>query len=191
MASKKKKLVKDLTRRGRLTREHRRDENSCTWRNKAHDVWAFIVRQTRGCRCEACGQAAADGKLDAHHILPKERYQWLRYAPINGVCLCHGCHKAGRFAAHRNAVWFALWLQKHRPASYAWALKHMHDAARTPPAGKAAFAYLLSTLSRLGLAEAWQARCDARKTKKKAKEIHAIDQNDQAEGGDAAPVAAV
>lgn len=184
----KKKLVKDLSRRARLAREHRRNDNSCLWKNKAHEVWAFIVRESKGNQCEMCGLPEAEGQLHAHHALPKERYQWLRYAPINGVCLCVKCHKVGRYAAHRNAVWFAMWLQEHRPNTYAWVLKHMHDEERTPPTGKAAYEYLLSILPRLGLLEKWQARCDARKTKnKKAKDTK---NGEEACEDGAAPVAA-
>lgn len=64
-------------------------------------------------------------KLDAHHLLPKERYQEYRCVRINGICLCPTHHKYGKYSAHRNPIWFALWLQINRPHQYQWCLDHM------------------------------------------------------------------
>lgn len=64
-------------------------------------------------------------QLHAHHILPKERYKEFRFKKINGLCLCPDHHKYGKFSAHRNPLWFALWLQTNRPVQYAWAVAHL------------------------------------------------------------------
>lgn len=63
--------------------------------------------------------------LNAHHLLPKERYPEFRFLPINGICLCPQHHKYSKFSAHRNPIWFTLWLRKHRPEQYVWCKANM------------------------------------------------------------------
>lgn len=65
--------------------------------------------------------------LHAHHLLPKERYPEFKFEPVNGVALCPSHHKFGRYSAHRNPIWFVVWLRRHRPEQYAWAKAHMGE----------------------------------------------------------------
>jgi len=86
----------------------------------ALSAWSAEVRKG-GC-CAICGKSEY---LNAHHLLPKERYQEFRLEPINGICLCPVHHKYGKYSAHRNMIWFACWLRKHRPEQYQWVKDHM------------------------------------------------------------------
>ena len=154
---KAKKLIKHMTKVSQRIRTQRRHTNSPLWRRKALAIWSFIVR--RYDKCEVCG---ATGKLDAHHLLPKERYQWWMFAPVNGVCLCKTCHKIGKLSAHRNPLWFALWLKINMPGRYNWAVKHIYDEPKTPPDFKAAHDYLLKRLYGSGLGPKYEARMTSR-----------------------------
>jgi len=86
-------------------------------KRKALEEWTMLVKQSG--RCQICGH---DKFLDAHHILPKERWSEYRTKLINGICLCKNCHKFGTFSAHRHGIWFGNWLREHYPEQYEWAL---------------------------------------------------------------------
>lgn len=89
---------------------------------KALAEWS---RQARAVgKCAVCGDTE---HLNAHHILPKERYKTLKLDPMNAVCLCPSCHKYDKYSAHRNPIWFAEWLGQNRNPQYLWALEHMDD----------------------------------------------------------------
>jgi 5-methylcytosine-specific restriction endonuclease McrA len=87
---------------------------------KALAQWSLAVRAC-GC-CVVCGATA---HLNAHHLLPKERYPEFKLLTINGVPLCPGCHKFSKYSAHRNPIWFTLWLRANRREQYQWAKQHM------------------------------------------------------------------
>lgn len=74
--------------------------------------WSREVRDRDEHQCVACG---ATKFLNAHHILPKERYPEFQFAVDNGITLCVKHHKWGKTAAHTNPVWFVEFLKKHRP----------------------------------------------------------------------------
>jgi 5-methylcytosine-specific restriction endonuclease McrA len=85
-----------------------------------------LVAWSREIRCDGeCSVCGATEHLQAHHVLPKERYQNLKLDLMNGVALCPTCHKYGKYSAHRNPMWFTLWLRAHRPEQYAWAKLNM------------------------------------------------------------------
>lgn len=65
--------------------------------------------------------------LHAHHLLPKERYPELRCEPMNGICLCPLHHKFDKYSAHRNPIWFVLWLRRHRYQQYLWCKARIGD----------------------------------------------------------------
>lgn len=87
---------------------------------KALAEWSLAVRAC-GC-CAVCGATA---HLNAHHLLPKERYPEFKLVVTNGVALCPTCHKWGKFSAHRNPIWFTIWLRRARPLQYSWAKQNM------------------------------------------------------------------
>ncbi len=80
--------------------------------------WSKAVRARDGQVCGVCG---SEKYLNAHHILPKERYADKKLDIINGVSLCPTCHKFGKYSAHRNAIWFSEWLKKNKPQQWEWA----------------------------------------------------------------------
>lgn len=88
---------------------------------KSLAAWSLAVRK-KG-KCDIC---KAKKNLQAHHLLPRERYKTLRIEIMNGVCLCPTCHKWGRKSAHRNSVFFSEWLRKERPEQFAWVISHMN-----------------------------------------------------------------
>jgi 5-methylcytosine-specific restriction endonuclease McrA len=90
-------------------------------------AWSLIVRA--GGKCQVCG---ATEHLNAHHILAKERYQLWKLEPLNGVCLCPTCHKFGARSAHRNPLWFTIWLQLNCPDQYAWAVDKLMNDPEAP-----------------------------------------------------------
>jgi hypothetical protein len=72
-----------------------------------------------------CAVCKSPDHLNAHHILPKERYPHLKLELINGVSLCVRHHKFGKLSAHTNAIWFSWWLEWHRWDQFRWALDNM------------------------------------------------------------------
>lgn len=91
-------------------------------RNKKDKSWRLAVREQARNKCQVCD---AIGKLDCHHILPKERYKEFRTENINGVLLCSLHHKFGKLSAHRNPVWFCRWLEEQQTDKYNWALNNI------------------------------------------------------------------
>ena len=145
-----KKLVKDMTTQQRRTRQHKTNADSPLWRRKALSMWSEMVRLLASYECELCKAPASEVQLQAHHLLPKERYQWLMFAPINGVCLCTQCHKHSRYAAHRNPIFFAVWLKANQPEKYKWVLQHVHDEVQKSVVFQRAYNYLYARALALG-----------------------------------------
>ena len=84
--------------------------------------WSREIRA--GGKCEVCGRT---DYLNAHHILPKEAYKHLKLHPLVGVCLCPLHHKYGPYSAHKNPIWFVLWLKINCPEKYEFAKQHVDD----------------------------------------------------------------
>jgi 5-methylcytosine-specific restriction endonuclease McrA len=79
---------------------------------KALVAWSKQVRERDGNACVVCGKAAY---LNAHHLIPRERFHQYELEIDNGIALCPSHHKYGSFSAHRHPIWFALWLRQNRP----------------------------------------------------------------------------
>lgn len=106
-------------------------------------AWAAAVKARDGGKCAVCGCGVLpklDGEgnqkidkqgrpilipLNVHHLLPKERYPEFKTAVVNGITLCPRHHKWDRFSAHRNPVWFTLWLRANRPEQFKWCKANM------------------------------------------------------------------
>lgn len=106
-------------------------------------IWADIVGENYGERCAVCGCGQVEKKnkdgtpklskagkpiisyLHKHHLLPRERYPEFKFEPINGIALCPTHHKFGKYSAHRNPIWFTLWLRDKFPEVYLWCKRHM------------------------------------------------------------------
>ena len=63
--------------------------------------------------------------VQAHHLLPKERYPEFKLDPNNGIPLCAKHHKFGRQSAHRNPIWFAVWLRARHPEVWTWCINKL------------------------------------------------------------------
>lgn len=74
--------------------------------------WSKMVRASFGDACAVCGSTRF---VQAHHIIPKERFPAYALEPDNGIALCAKHHKFGSLSFHRNPVWSVLWLAEHRP----------------------------------------------------------------------------
>lgn len=101
----------------RIPRLHRpRRESLKSITTRLYRIWSEVVHKRAGGLCEVCG---CGGKLDAHHVQPRQICSGLRFEPANGVCLCSSHHKFGRRSAHKGMLWFARWFQENRPNDYA------------------------------------------------------------------------
>lgn len=122
------------TKKKRVVPKHIRERRA---RRRALSDWAKAVAAAGV--CAVCGRGpgttvvkrgkrkgkAVKVSLQAHHLLPKERYPEFRTEPINGILLCPRHHKYDRYSFHRNPFWSMLWLRRHRPEQYAWCREHV------------------------------------------------------------------
>jgi 5-methylcytosine-specific restriction endonuclease McrA len=107
--------------RERLRRERRAAKRAARAAPKKNLVaWSRSVRAAG--HCAVCGAVKF---LQAHHLLPKERYPEFRLELLNGICLCPTCHKWGRYSFHRNTIWSTLWLRSNRPEQFQWCKANM------------------------------------------------------------------
>lgn len=83
---------------------------------KLHTAWRAKVLE-RDQFCQVCGPDVVNKKLDAHHLIPKEFHEW-RWDVSNGMILCVMHHTLGKFSAHKNPVWFTLWLRREKKAIF-------------------------------------------------------------------------
>jgi len=90
-------------------------------REQNDDLWSKIIRQVG--HCEISGRT---DELNAHHILEKGAFGWLRWDLSNGICLNVNYHQADRgniqeMSAHgtvRQTQMFLDWLKENRPGQY-------------------------------------------------------------------------
>ncbi len=85
-----------------------RKTSAATERAKALTLWGRYVHLRDG-HCQYCGKAG--GKLDAHHIIRKERNA-TRTDENNGVLLCaYPCHRTVMHGdSHAAEAFYAHWL---------------------------------------------------------------------------------
>jgi hypothetical protein len=110
----KKKKPKKLTKKQILAKARTAKRKSLSeWSKsvRARDRWCIICRRT--------------DHLNAHHILPKETYKDFMFEMLNGVTLCPTHHKFGKYSAHKNPVWFSLFIGQFCREQYAWAVKNV------------------------------------------------------------------
>lgn len=72
--------------KGGITRQNQKTRSSAKYKN-----WRLLVFQRDGFRCQVCERIG--GILNAHHILPFDKYLTLRFEVTNGITLCENCHK--------------------------------------------------------------------------------------------------
>ena len=78
---------------------------------KKDKAWRDEVLALGDNKCARCGKA--DGRLNAHHLIPKEFSEY-RWDKDNGMVLCVHHHTLGKLSAQKNPVWFVLWLSKYK-----------------------------------------------------------------------------
>jgi 5-methylcytosine-specific restriction endonuclease McrA len=102
-----------------------------TAKRKALSEWSKAVRDRDGNKCAVCGKTE---HLNAHHLIPKERFCQYQFEISNGIAICSFCHKFSGFSAHRHPIWFAYWLQQNRPEQYRIAIDRIiHDLGLSSP----------------------------------------------------------
>jgi 5-methylcytosine-specific restriction endonuclease McrA len=91
-----------------------------TAKRKALAEWSLKVRERDGMKCAVCGKTEY---LNAHHLIPKERFPQHQLEVINGITVCPLCHKYGSFSFHRHPLWSSNWLAQNRPEQYVWVME--------------------------------------------------------------------
>ena len=109
------------------------------WKKRADDLWKIAVRKVG--YCERCGVAGEPGKtkgswlnLESHHIISRGHDEY-RHLLINGICLCHKCHKYSPWAVHNDKTGFLEWLCKYKRDQFCWWFTHTVDDATAPEGG--------------------------------------------------------
>lgn len=88
-------------------------------RDKKYLLWRDEVIKRDKC-CQICHKNGKnnDGKgLNAHHLIPRNFTKYA-YNVDNGLTLCPGCHSLARFSAHKNPIWFTMWLKENKRDTY-------------------------------------------------------------------------
>ena len=76
-------------------------------KNQKDKAWREECLKRDNYQCVICGRK---GRLNVHHILPKENYSEYRYEIWNGLTCCFTHHMGGRQSPHRDAIAFVSWL---------------------------------------------------------------------------------
>lgn len=103
-------------------------------RRRLFRLWSEKVQALHDNTCAISGikrGEVVDGVpaiLDAHHLEDRKMCAALRYDPLNGILLTKRHHKFGKNSAHRGQLWFAAWLEKHRPLQLEYVLSHRDGA---------------------------------------------------------------
>ena len=72
-------------------------------KNKMDKVWRKQVKKEFDGKCIICGEIK---RVNCHHLIPREISE-LRFAVLNGVCLCPRHHKYSyKISAHKNSIRF-------------------------------------------------------------------------------------
>lgn len=109
--------------RAKKIKTHRpRRESTKTITARLYRTWAAIAHAFANDKCEVCG---ATGKLDAHHVQPRQICSGLRFDPHNAVLLCPSHHKYGHRSAHKGMLWFADWFKTNRPDDYEYVMQNL------------------------------------------------------------------
>jgi hypothetical protein len=80
-------------------------------RDPADIAFSQAVRMSRGFICEHCNKG--DGRTELAHIYGR-RFKSVRWDTLNGLCLCHTCHR--QFT--ENPLDFTSWLREYVGQGY-------------------------------------------------------------------------
>jgi 5-methylcytosine-specific restriction endonuclease McrA len=84
-------------------------------RDKEYLKWRENVLKRDGYQCVIC--KAGPKHLNAHHLIPKNFKEYALNVD-NGLTLCPTHHTLGKFSAHKNPLWFGMWLRKYDRNKY-------------------------------------------------------------------------
>ena len=97
-------------------------ERNHQWKEEKHDRKVYYTREWKEWRrlilerddyiCQMCGET--EGRITAHHILPKRDYPKLIFNVDNGITLCLDCHSEVHFSEYEYVDYF-LELLDSRP----------------------------------------------------------------------------
>ena len=123
--------------------------SSTYWRRRADALWGAIVHHLYPC-C-AVNDSECRGTVEAHHIISRSHCA-TRHEIDVGVGLCTLHHKySKKLSPHQGPVGFAAWLQVNEPEKWEFVMAHRWKIEK--PDYKSAYARLVATAQRLGLAQ--------------------------------------
>ncbi len=102
----KKGIWRKAVRKAKTTRRKLRDQ--------LDKLWAEIIKQRAGNRCEHRTYAVRCKKityLNTHHIFSRSNLS-VRWDLDNGVCLCSGHHTLNNCSAHKAPAEFIEWIKE-------------------------------------------------------------------------------
>ena len=102
----KKAKWRKVVKKAKTTRKKLRD--------KLDNLWAEIVKQRAGNKCEYCDKTTY---LNSHHIFSRSNLS-VRWSLNNGTCLCSGHHTLNTLSAHKAPMEFDEWIRDKR--GYLW-----------------------------------------------------------------------
>lgn len=100
-----------------------------TQEKELDEMWSKKVRDRDNYTCQICGKKLEKQHAQAHHIIPRH-IKDCRWDTNNGITLCYGCHKVGRFAAHQNPIYFTFWLKTNKYELFRHAIKKLMELGK-------------------------------------------------------------
>jgi len=107
---KKSKMKQEIKlTKAQIEKQRKRQEKK--EQNAKDKAWrAFCVNRDNN-ECVICKRK---GRLNVHHLLPKEKYPQYRHQVWNGISLCVYHHRWGKNAPHHDSIGFVAWLLNNR-----------------------------------------------------------------------------
>lgn len=114
-------------------------------------LWAEAVKLRALKRCEYCN--TNEKQLHAHHLFSRVNFG-TRWLLENGMCLCAGHHRFGKFSAHTSPLEFSEWtMEKIGKEKYEFLKLKSHEIVK--PDYIAIKAYLMAELDKLNAEKLW------------------------------------
>jgi len=93
-----------------LPKKKKKKSNRKTLRKQLDKIWAEVVKQRAGNKCERSGKTTY---LNSHHIFSRSNLS-VRWNLDNGICLNAGWHTLQKESVHKSPIEFIEWLKKER-----------------------------------------------------------------------------
>jgi hypothetical protein len=133
----------------------KRKKKKTNWKKKADTQWSLLIRLHYK-KCEICGKPGymtkaglPVGGLNAHHVISRGNLLF-RHDPLNGQCLCVGCHKFSRTCSpHAGSIigvtGYIDWMQDKKPLQWDWFNKNKLKRGKPGLTREETFMYLQET----------------------------------------------